>query len=192
VHLVHLLKIRIKARFDLAFSFSLLSAMIHNDMKEKEERILVIIKPDAIVRGLIGEVYKRFERKGFKVIGTKMIHLSDILLDDHYAHLKDKPFFKGIKKFMQSSPVILIVLSGVNASAAARLIAGQTSAAEADAGTIRGDFAMSIQSNIVHVSDSPENGEIEVKRFFSEDEIFDYKRVDEAFVYSDVHEDFSA
>ncbi len=182
---------RTKARFNLAFSFSLLSAMIISDMKEKEERILVIIKPDAIVRGLIGEVYKRFERKGFKVIGTKMIHLSDILLDDHYAHHKDKPFFKGIKKFMQSSPVILIVLSGVNACSAARLIAGQTSAAEADAGTIRGDFAMSIQSNIVHVSDSPENGEIEVKRFFSDNEIFDYKRVDEAFVYSDVHEDFS-
>ncbi len=159
-------------------------------MKEKEERILVIIKPDAIVRGLIGEVFRRFERKGFKVIGVKMTQLSDILLDEHYAHLKDKPFFHGIKKFMKSSPVILVVLSGINASAAARLIAGQTSAGEADAGTIRGDFAMSIQSNIVHVSDSPENGEIEVKRFFDESEIFDYKRVDEAYVYSHVHEDF--
>jgi len=161
-------------------------------MKEKEERILVIIKPDAIVRGLIGEVFKRFERKGFKVIGTKMVKLSDLMLDEHYAHLKDKPFFKGIKKFMQSAPVILVVLSGVNASEAARLIAGQTDAGVADAGTIRGDFAMSVQSNIVHVSDSPENGEKEVKRFFSDDEIFDYARVDEAYVYSHVHEDFDA
>lgn len=156
----------------------------------KEEKILIIIKPDAIMRGLIGEVYTRFERKGFKVIGTKMIELGDVLLDDHYAHLKDKPFFQGIKKFMTASPVVLIALSGVNASSAARLIAGQTAGHEADAGTIRGDFSMSIQSNIVHVSDTIENGEIEVKRFFAEDELFAYKRADEVFVYSDAHEDF--
>ena len=151
----------------------------------KEEKILIIIKPDAIMRGLIGEVYKRFENKGFKVIGTKMIQLGDILLDEHYAHLRDKPFFQGIKDFMTSAPVILIALSGVNASAAARLIAGQTAGHEADAGTIRGDFSLSIQSNIVHVSDSVENGEIEVKRFFNDDELFEYKKVDEAFIYSD-------
>ncbi len=156
----------------------------------KEEKILIIIKPDAIVRGLIGEVYTRFERKGFKIIGTKMIQLGDVLLDDHYSHLTDKPFFQGIKDFMTSSPVILIALSGINASSAARLIAGQTAGQEADAGTIRGDFSMSIQSNIVHVSDSTENGEIEVKRFFKDDELFTYKRADEIFVYSDVHDDF--
>lgn len=156
----------------------------------KEEKILVIVKPDAIVRGLIGEVYTRFERKGFKVIGTKMIELGDILLDEHYSHLKDKPFFGGIKKFMTASPVMLVALSGVNASAAARLIAGQTAGHEADAGTIRGDFAMSIQSNIVHVSDTTENGEIEVARFFNNDELFMYKRADEVFVYSDSHDDF--
>ena len=119
-----------------------------------------------------------------------MIQLGDILLDDHYSHLADKPFFQGIKDFMTASPVMMIALSGINASAAARLIAGQTAGHEADAGTIRGDFAMSIQSNIVHVSDTTENGEIEVKRFFSEDELFTYKRADEIFVYSDVHEDF--
>lgn len=156
----------------------------------KEEKILVIVKPDAIVRGLIGEVYTRFERKGFKVIGTKMIELGDILLDEHYSHLKDKPFFGGIKKFMTASPVMLVALSGVNASAAARLIAGQTAGHEADAGTIRGDFAMSIQSNIVHVSDTTENGEIEVERFFDKEELFMYKRADEVFVYSDSHDDF--
>lgn len=156
----------------------------------KEEKILVIIKPDAIVRGLIGEVFTRFERKGFKIIGTKMIELGDILLDDHYSHLKDKPFFAGIKKFMTSSPVILIAMSGANASGAARLIAGQTAAHEADAGTIRGDLAMSIQSNIVHVSDTPENGEIEVARFFASEELFAYKRADEVFIYSDSHDEF--
>lgn len=156
----------------------------------KEEKILIIIKPDAIVRGLTGEVFTRFERKGFKIIGTKMIELGDILLDNHYSHLKDKPFFQGIKDFMTSAPVILIALAGVNASAAARLIAGQTAGQEADAGTIRGDFSMSIQSNIVHVSDTAENGEIEVARFFDEKELFSYKRADEVFVYSDVHKDF--
>jgi nucleoside-diphosphate kinase len=155
-----------------------------------EEKILVIIKPDAIVRGLIGEVFTRFERKGFKVLGTKMIELGDVLLDEHYAHLKDKPFFQGIKKFMTSAPVILVALGGENASAAARLIAGQTAAHEADAGTIRGDLAMSIQSNVVHVSDTKENGEIEVNRFFDEDELFHYKRADEVFIYSDSHNDF--
>ncbi len=156
----------------------------------KEDRILVIIKPDAIVRGLIGEVFARFELKGFKVIGTKMIQLGDVLLDEHYAHLKDKPFFQGIKKFMTSSPVILIALAGENASAAARLIAGQTNGHQADAGTIRGDLSMSIQSNIVHVSDTPENGELEVTRFFDENELFNYHRVDEVFVYSHNQEDF--
>ena len=156
----------------------------------KEEKILIIVKPDAIVRGLIGEVFTRFERKGFKIIGTKMIELGDILLDDHYSHLKDKPFFQGIKKFMTSSPVVLIAMSGLNASQAGRLIAGQTAGHEADAGTIRGDLSMSIQSNIVHVSDTTENGEIEVKRFFTEQELFNYKRADEVFIYSDVHEEF--
>ena len=156
----------------------------------KEEKILIIIKPDAIVRGLIGEVFTRFERKGFKIIGTKMIELGDILLDEHYSHLKDKPFFKGIKDFMTASPVVLIAMSGVNASSAGRLIAGQTAGHEADAGTIRGDFSMSIQSNIVHVSDTTENGEIEVSRFFDESELFSYKRADEIFVYSDVHDQF--
>jgi len=156
----------------------------------KEEKILVIIKPDAIVRGLIGEVFTRFERKGFKVIGTKMTQLGDIILDEHYAHLKDKPFFAGIKKFMTSAPVMLIALSGENASAAARLVAGQTASHEADAGTIRGDLAMSIQSNVVHVSDTTENGEIEVARFFTPEELMSYKRADEIVIYSDTHREF--
>jgi len=158
----------------------------------KEERILVIVKPDAIVRGLIGEVFTRFERKGFKVIGTKMAKLGDVALDEHYSHIKDKPFFPGIKKFMTAAPVILVALSGVNASAAARLIAGQTAGDEADAGTIRGDLSMSVQSNVVHVSDSVEAGEEEVTRFFQESELFDYDRPDAHFVYSHVHRDFEA
>ena len=128
-----------------------------------------------------------FENKGLKIIGTKMTKVSDVLLADHYAHIADKPFFAGIKEYMQSSPVMLMVLSGVNAVSATRLIVGPTNGAEADAGTIRGDFSLSIQSNLVHASDTVENGEEEVKRFFAEEELFDYEKIDMRYVYSEKH-----
>jgi nucleoside-diphosphate kinase len=148
----------------------------------KEERTLIILKPDAIHRGLAGEMINRFERKGLKIIGMKMIQLQDALLESHYAHIKDKPFFVGIKKFMKSAPVIVIALSGIQAVSATRLIVGPTKAYEAAAGTIRGDFSLSVQSNIVHASDTVENGTAEVKRFFTDDELFSYKRNDFDFI----------
>jgi nucleoside-diphosphate kinase len=150
-----------------------------------EEKVLIIIKPDALVRGLFGEVVSRLERKGLKVIGTKMARLSDVVLDEHYSHLTDKPFFDDLKGFMQSAPVILMVVSGFDAVKATRIIVGATDASVADAGTIRGDLALSTQSNLVHASDSVENGEAEVKRFFSDDELFEYERPDAHMVYSD-------
>jgi nucleoside-diphosphate kinase len=148
----------------------------------KEEKTLIILKPDAIHRGLAGEMIGRFERKGLKIVGMKMLQLEDALLEAHYAHIKDKPFFAGIKKFMQSAPVIVIALSGIQVVSATRLIVGPTKAYEAAAGTIRGDFSLSVQSNIVHASDSVENGKLEVARFFNENELFDYKRNDFDFV----------
>ncbi|NNM83670.1 nucleoside-diphosphate kinase [Candidatus Parcubacteria bacterium] len=148
----------------------------------KEEKTLVILKPDTIHRGLAGEVMSRFERKGLKIIGVKMIQLEDALLEAHYAHIKDKPFFAGIKKFMKSAPVIVIALSGIEAVNAARLIVGPTRGYEAAAGTIRGDFSLSTQSNIVHASDSVENGTAEVIRFFRNEELFTYKRNDFDFI----------
>ncbi len=151
----------------------------------QEEKVLIIIKPDALVRGLFGEVVHRLERKGLKIIGTKMAKLSDVALDEHYSHIADKPFFPDVKGFMQSAPVILMVISGYNAVKATRIIVGATDAVVADAGTIRGDLALSTQSNLVHASDSPENGEEEVARFFTEDELFDYNRPDAEMVYSD-------
>lgn len=151
----------------------------------KEERTLVILKPDTIHRGLAGEVLSRFERKGLKIIGVKMIQLEDALLEAHYAHIKDKPFFAGIKKFMKSAPVIVIALSGIEAVNAARLIVGPTRGYEAAAGTIRGDFSLSTQSNIVHASDSIENGMAEVTRFFAGNELFTYKRNDFDFINSE-------
>lgn len=144
----------------------------------KEEKTLIILKPDAVHRGLMGEIIGRFERKGLKIVGLKMVQLEDAMIDAHYAHIKDKPFFAGIKNFMKTSPVVLMVLSGINAVNATRLIVGPTKAYEADAGTIRGDLSLSTQSNMVHASDSVESGIEEVARFFEKSELFAYKRND--------------
>jgi nucleoside-diphosphate kinase len=155
------------------------------NMKHPKERSLIIIKPDAIQRNLAGEVINRLEKKGLKIIGIKMMSIEDALLEEHYAHIKDKPFFPGIRDFMKSCPVIVLAVEGINVVSALRLIVGPTKAWEADAGTIRGDFSLSTQSNIVHASDSVESGEIEIKRFFAEEEIFEYKKIDTDFIYAE-------
>jgi len=154
-------------------------------MDSMNEKSLIIIKPDAVQRNLIGEIVSRIERKGLKIIGLKMTSISDALLDEHYAHIKDKPFFRGIRDFMKSCPVIVMAVEGINAVSALRLIVGPTKAWEATAGTIRGDFSLSTQSNIVHASDSIENGEIEVARFFDLSEIFSYNKIDTDFIYAE-------
>jgi nucleoside-diphosphate kinase len=149
------------------------------------EKSLIIIKPDAVQRNLVGEIIARFERKGLKIIGMKMMSLENTALEEHYAHIKDKPFFPGIRDFMKSCPVIVMAVEGINAISAIRLIVGPTKAWEANAGTIRGDFSLSTQSNIVHASDSVEGGEIEVKRFFVKEELFEYKKIDTDFIYAE-------
>lgn len=154
----------------------------------QQEKSLIIIKPDAIQRNLVGTIIGRFEQKGLKIIGIKMMHLTDVLLKEHYAHIADKPFFPRIQKFMKSAPVIVMALSGAGAVAAIRTIVGPTKSFEAAGGTIRGDLAMSMQSNVVHASDSVEAGEAEITRFFSEGEILDYKKLGEEVVYSDLFE----
>ncbi len=151
----------------------------------QEEKTLIIIKPDAIQRSLFGEILGRFEKKGLKVIGMKMMRIEDVVIEEHYKHLKDRPFFQTLKNYMQSSPVVVMVLAGVNAISATRLIVGPTKGYEADAGSIRGDLSLSGQSNLVHVSDSSENAKQEVKRFFEDDELFDYKKPDYRLIYSE-------
>jgi nucleoside-diphosphate kinase len=151
----------------------------------KEEQSLIIIKPDAMQRNLLGEIVHRFERKGLKINGIKMVQISDVLVEEHYIQHKDKPFFKDIAKFMKSSPVVVMVISGINAISAIRLIVGPTKSFEAPAGTIRGDFSMSGSSNIVHASDSPESAKAEIKRFFKDEELFDYEQVANYFLYSE-------
>ena len=153
--------------------------------RPNSEKSLIIIKPDAVQRNLVGEVINRLEKKGLKIVGIKMMSIEDALLEEHYAHIKDKPFFPGIRDFMKSCPVIVVAVEGINAVSALRLIVGPTKAWEANAGTIRGDFSLSTQSNIVHASDSVESGEIEVKRFFETGEIFEYKKIDTDFIYAE-------
>lgn len=139
------------------------------------ERTLIILKPSCVQRALMGEVISRFERKGLRLIGNKMMQLTDAILEEHYAHLKDLPFFPRIRNSMKASPVVLQCWAGVDAIKVVRSLIGATNGREALAGTIRGDFSMSGQENIVHASDSPESAQIELKRFFSDNEIFDYK-----------------
>lgn len=151
----------------------------------KEERTLVLIKPDALQRHLLGEIIHRFERKGLKIIGLKMISMDDKLMNAHYGKYADKPFFKGLTSHMSKSPIVAMVISGVRAISTTRLIVGQTKGYEAAPGTIRGDFSLSIQSNLVHASDPDENPEDEINRFFSDKELFEYQRIDFDLLYGD-------
>ncbi len=148
------------------------------------EKTILIIKPDGVQRGLVGEVLKRLEMKGLKVVGLKMMQLDEAKLREHYAHHVEKPFYPGLESFMKSSPVVTICAEGKNAVVAVRLIAGVTNAGQADGGTIRGDLAMGM-CNVVHCSDSVETAEAEVKRFFVEGEIFDYDKTEYLHVYMD-------
>jgi len=151
----------------------------------KFQRTLVLLKPDALQRNLLGEIISRFEKKGLKIIGLKMIHLSDALLDEHYARHKDKPFFGTLKSFMKSSPVVALALEGIGAVAVVRIMCGKTQGREADMGTIRGDFSISGQTNIVHASDAMDTAEREVKRFFKQEEVFEYQKLDFAATYGE-------
>lgn len=149
------------------------------------EKTLVLVKPDAIQRGLIGEIVGRFERKGLKLVGIKMMSLDDELLGKHYSHLADKDFFPSLKNFMKSSPVIAMAWEGLEVVMAIRLLCGITKARTAEAGSIRGDLAMSVSCNVVHASDSVENAEKEVNRFFMEDELHQYNKAEYEHVYAD-------
>ena len=135
------------------------------------EETLVLLKPDCLEGRKCGEVLKRFEEAGFDVFGVKMMRLSDEILREHYAHLADKPFFPEIQGFMQSSPVVALAMRGENAITRVRDMVGPTDSTVADKGTIRGDFGQDKMKNVVHASDSVENGQAELKRFFAEGEL---------------------
>ena len=149
------------------------------------EQTLVILKPSAVIRGLMGEVISRFEKKGLIIAGMKMIQLTDNILAEHYAHLVERPFFPSLKRSMMASPVVVMCVKGVDAVAVVRAMTGATNSRKAEPGTIRGDFSMSGQQNIVHASDSVENAEIELARFFDKSEIYDFKPAMLDYLYAD-------
>ncbi len=141
------------------------------------EKTLVILKPCTVQRALIGEIIQRFERKGLRLAGMKMMQLTDEVLSEHYAHLSGKPFFQRVKDSMMTSPVVVCCFEGVDAIQTVRTLAGPTNGRLAAPGTIRGDYSMSFQENIVHTSDSVETAIAELNRFFRPEEIFRYEQL---------------
>lgn len=138
------------------------------------ERTLILLKPDCVTKGHCGAVLNRFEAEGFKIRGLKMMELSEALLAEHYAHVADRPFFPEIVEFMQSSPVIAVILEGGGIVSRVRDLLGPTDSKAAEKGTIRGDFGDDMMVNVCHASDSPEAAVDEVARFFEPREIFTY------------------
>jgi nucleoside-diphosphate kinase len=147
-------------------------------------RSVVLVKPDGVQRGLIGEIISRFERKGMHLVGLKMISLSDATLNEWYAHHADKPFFGDLKSFMMSIPVVAMLWEGIDAAETIRLMIGTTKGRTAAPGTIRGDLSMSMQYNLIHASESTEAAEKEAKLMFHDDEIFPWKKLDLEAIYT--------
>lgn len=148
------------------------------------EQTLVILKPSCIERILVGEIIQRIERKGIIISAMKMMQLNENILKEHYSHLVDKPFFPSLCASMMASPVVCMVLTGVDVVNVFRKMTGVTNGRNADPGTIRGDYCMSGQANIIHASDSVENAKIEISRFFKPEEVFNYIPSNIKFIYS--------
>lgn len=149
------------------------------------ERTLIIAKPDAVQRGLVGEIISRLEHKGLKLIGIKMMSLDSQLLSEHYREHFEKPFYTDLENFMKSSPVVVMAWEGYECINSVRIIVGATNPREAAAGSIRGDYSIGTGRNLVHASDSPQTGKTEVSRFFKDIELFSYDKSEYAHIYSD-------
>jgi nucleoside-diphosphate kinase len=141
-----------------------------------KQRTFIMAKPDAVQRNLIGEIMQRFERKGFHLIGAKLMNVPRELAEEHYAEHKEKPFFGELVDFITSGAVFAMVWEGENVIATARNMMGKTNPAEAAPGTIRGDFGISMGMNIIHGSDAPETAEREIKLWFKEEELHEYEK----------------
>jgi nucleoside-diphosphate kinase len=147
------------------------------------ERTLIIVKPDGMQRGLTGEIIRRFEARGLRIVGMKLMQVSTELAKRHYAIHEGKPFFEGLVKYITSAPVVVMALEGTNAVEAARKTIGSTKPTEAAAGTIRGDFALEIGRNLVHGSDSVENGQKEISLWFDQSELVDWSRNTDPWIF---------
>lgn len=131
----------------------------------------VLLKPDALTRGVVGEILVRFERKGFRMVACKMMNMNEVLLKEHYSHVAHEPFFEELSLYMQMAPVLALVIEGQNVVDIVRAMTGKNMF---EAGTIRGDYATSFQRNLIHSSDSNENAQVEISRFFTKEEIFSF------------------
>ena len=154
-------------------------------MTNIKERTLIIMKPDAVHRGIVGEILDRFEQKGIRPVGMKMIKMSDLLLDKHYAQHKGKHFLPHLKRFMKTLPVILVVLEGLEVVRVVRTMCGPTDGKNAPPGTIRGDYGMSVSATIIHSSENLKAAKREIGIFFKKTELFSYKRADIHFYYAE-------
>ena len=146
------------------------------------QKTLVLLKPDAVQRGLVGELVSRLERKGLKLVGMKLVRMDDALARQHYAEHVDKPFFKGLAEFITSGPLVAMAIEGEDAIGMVRTLMGETNPANAAPGTVRGDYAVSIGLNLVHGSDSLESAHRELALFFEEDEILEYDRATDPWI----------
>lgn len=155
----------------------------------KTTQTAVLVKPDGLQRGLIGEIISRFERKGLKLIGLKMINMNDEQLSDWYSEHKDKSFFGDLKSFMGSMPIVCMVWEGIDAVPVVRKLVGTTLGREAEAGSIRGDFGMSQQFNLIHASANGDDAQREIRIVFDDNELFKYHSVREAVVYTEYEMD---
>jgi nucleoside-diphosphate kinase len=140
------------------------------------EKTFIMVKPDGVQRGLIGEIVARFEKKGFQLVGAKLMQVSRELAEQHYAEHKEKPFFGELVDFITSSPVFAMVWAGEGVIETARQMMGKTNPKDAAPGTIRGDYGISVGMNIIHGSDSPESAEREIKLWFKEEELLNYEK----------------
>jgi nucleoside-diphosphate kinase len=150
---------------------------------EQNEKTFILLKPDAIQRGLTGKIISRFENKGLKLLAAKMVNVSESQAQKHYLCHKDKPFYSSLVEFITSSPCMALVFSGYNAIRIGRILMGATDPLDAVPGTIRGDFSLDVKHNLIHGSDSVENYRHEVKIYFSEEEILDYSLDLENWIY---------
>jgi nucleoside-diphosphate kinase len=147
------------------------------------ERTLIILKPDAVQRHLVGEIITRFEKKGLQIVGAKLMKIPQSLAETHYEPHKGKPFYPGLVKFMTSSPVVVLALAGKDAIAISRKMMGATFGSKAEPGTIRGDYGVSNSFNLIHGSDTPESATRELGLFFKSDELLDWQPVSQSWVY---------
>ncbi|XP_078385222.1 nucleoside diphosphate kinase [Cetorhinus maximus] len=152
-------------------------------MPGNKEQTFIAVKPDGVQRGIVGEVIKRFEQKGFKLVAMKFLQAPVALLEKHYCDLSDKPFYPNLIKYMSSGPVVAMVWEGLNAVKTGRVMLGETNPADSKPGTIRGDFCIQVGRNIIHGSDSVASAQKEVKLWFKPEEVVEYQNCAQDWIY---------